>query len=71
MDDVSKPVNHTILFSPYIGKLLSYLVFITWALLTIIPLFWMFYSSFKSNEELTRDIYALPMPCLIIWMMSM
>ncbi|MDC7234338.1 MAG: carbohydrate ABC transporter permease [Spirochaetales bacterium] len=43
-----------------IGSILSYIVFITWTLITIIPLGWMFYSSFKSNEELTRDIYALP-----------
>ena len=43
-----------------LGSILSYMVFVTWALITIIPIVWMFYSSFKSNEELTRDIYALP-----------
>jgi raffinose/stachyose/melibiose transport system permease protein len=43
-----------------IGKIISYLVFIGWALLTILPLFWLGYSSLKSNEELTRDIYAFP-----------
>ena len=43
-----------------IGTSLSYLVFIIWTLITIVPLIWMLYSSFKSNEELTRDIYALP-----------
>lgn len=43
-----------------IGKVVSYFIFITWALITIIPLLWMGYSSFKSNEELTRDMWALP-----------
>jgi raffinose/stachyose/melibiose transport system permease protein len=42
------------------GTILSYSVFVLWTLITIIPLVWMLYSSFKSNEELTRDIYALP-----------
>ncbi len=43
-----------------IGKVISYIVFISWALITILPLFWMTYSSLKSNEELTRNIYAWP-----------
>lgn len=43
-----------------IGKVISYFVFISWTLITILPLFWMTYSSLKSNEELTRDIYAWP-----------
>jgi raffinose/stachyose/melibiose transport system permease protein len=43
-----------------LGKTLSYIVFVGWALLTILPLFWLAYSSLKSNEELTRDIYAFP-----------
>ncbi|MDC7240566.1 MAG: carbohydrate ABC transporter permease [Spirochaetales bacterium] len=43
-----------------VGTTLSYIVFVTWTLITIVPLIWMLYSSFKSNEELTRDIYALP-----------
>ncbi|MCX7028575.1 MAG: carbohydrate ABC transporter permease [Spirochaetes bacterium] len=42
------------------GKIVSYVVFIAWTLITVIPLVWMLYSSFKSNEELTMDIYALP-----------
>ncbi|RKX86790.1 MAG: carbohydrate ABC transporter permease [Spirochaetes bacterium] len=46
--------------SGIIGKILSYFVFITWTLITILPLFWMTYSSLKSNEELTRNIYAFP-----------
>jgi raffinose/stachyose/melibiose transport system permease protein len=44
----------------FVGTVLSYIIFILWALITVVPLGWMFYSSFKSNEELTRDIYALP-----------
>ena len=47
-------------FSARIGSILSYIIFISWTLITIVPLCWMFYSSMKSNEELTRDIYALP-----------
>jgi len=43
-----------------LGSTISYIVFISWILITIVPLVWMLYSSFKSNEELTRDIYALP-----------
>lgn len=43
-----------------IGKTLSYIVFISWVVITVLPLFWMGYSSFKSNEELTRSIYAFP-----------
>ncbi len=41
-------------------KFVSYGIFIVWALVTVLPLFWMLYSSFKSNEELTRDIYRFP-----------
>jgi len=43
-----------------IGSFISYLVFISWTLITVVPLIWMLYSSFKSNEELVKDIYALP-----------
>ena len=44
----------------HFGSFLSYFIFIGWTLLTIIPLFWMFYSSFKTNEELNRYVFALP-----------
>jgi len=44
----------------WVGRIVSYLVFVAWTLITVIPLVWMLYSSFKSNEELTLDIYALP-----------
>ncbi|MDC7247962.1 MAG: carbohydrate ABC transporter permease, partial [Sphaerochaetaceae bacterium] len=43
-----------------IGRTVAYIVFISWTLITILPIFWMAYSSFKSNEELTRNIYAFP-----------
>ncbi|HOJ99824.1 MAG TPA: carbohydrate ABC transporter permease [Termitinemataceae bacterium] len=52
--DSSSRIKH------YFGKVISYVVFIGWTLITVIPLLWMGYSSFKSNEELVRDIYALP-----------
>jgi len=42
------------------GKIISYIVLVSWVLLTVIPLIWVSYSSFKSNEELTRDIYSWP-----------
>jgi len=43
-----------------IASFFSYAIFFAWIFLTIIPLVWMFYSSFKSNQELTQNIYALP-----------
>ena len=43
-----------------LSKTFSYITFTAWALLTIMPLFWMTYSSFKSNEELTRNIFSFP-----------
>src|SRR4030042_1046440 len=43
-----------------IGVILAYILFIAWTLVTILPLFWMFYSSFKSNEELTLNMYSFP-----------
>jgi raffinose/stachyose/melibiose transport system permease protein len=46
--------------SVIVGKIISYFIFIGWTVITIGPLIWMFYSSFKSNEELTRNIYSLP-----------
>ena len=42
------------------GRIIAYVVFITWGLITVLPLIWMAYSSFKSNDELITDIYALP-----------
>ena len=53
-------VPKTSLFSRYMAKPLSYFIFILWTLITVAPLIWMTYSSFKTNEELTKDIYSLP-----------
>lgn len=44
----------------YFTKFLSYFIFIFWTLLTISPLVWMGYASFKTNEELTISMYSLP-----------
>lgn len=43
-----------------ISQVISYTVFISWILLTCIPLVWMFYSSFKTNNELNMNLYSLP-----------
>ncbi len=43
-----------------LGRVVSYTVFTTWALITVLPLVWMFYSSFKSNDELIRNPFLLP-----------
>lgn len=60
--DMSDIVNNSksALIRSNVGKVVSYTVFIVWILITTVPLIWMSYSSLKSNEELTRDIYALP-----------
>ena len=50
----------TSIFGKYLAKPLSYFIFILWTVLTIAPLVWMIYSSFKTNEELTKSIYAPP-----------
>ena len=47
-------------FGKYMAKPISYFVFILWTVITLIPLIWMLYSAFKTNEELTKDIYSLP-----------
>lgn len=47
-------------FSKYLSKPVSYFVFVLWSVITITPLVWMLYSSYKTNAELTKDIYALP-----------
>ena len=53
-------VPKTSVFSRYMAKILSYFIFILWTLITVAPLAWMGYSSFKTNEELTKDIYSWP-----------
>ena len=47
-------------FGKYFAKPLSYFIFIVWTIITVLPLFWMGYSSFKTNEELTKNIYSWP-----------
>lgn len=56
---IEKTIRSTI-WSKYISKILSYIIFATWALITLMPLVWMAYSSFKTNEELNMNIYSLP-----------
>ena len=43
-------------FGTYLAKPISYFVFIVWTCITVFPLLWMLYSSFKTNEELTKNI---------------
>jgi raffinose/stachyose/melibiose transport system permease protein len=43
-----------------LGRTVAYGVFTTWALITVLPLVWMLYSSFKSNDELIRNPFSLP-----------
>jgi raffinose/stachyose/melibiose transport system permease protein len=42
------------------NRLLIYIVFIIFAILTLYPLIWLFYSSFKPQLEIIRDSFALP-----------
>ncbi|ADN01236.1 carbohydrate ABC transporter permease [Spirochaeta thermophila] len=43
-----------------VSRVFAYVFLGSWALVTLLPLFWLSYSSFKSNEELNRDIFAFP-----------
>ncbi len=43
-----------------IARGVAYLVFILWSLITIFPLVWTFYSSFKSTHEILGSPMALP-----------
>lgn len=58
--NTQQDVLKTSFFSKYLAKPISYFVFILWSVITITPLAWMAYSSFKTNQELTKDIYSLP-----------
>jgi len=61
MSSLTAAVGHKRITSMgIVGRVVSYIVFVGWGLLTILPLIWMFYSSFKSNEELVMDIFAPP-----------
>ena len=57
---VPKEIIKKSFFGRFLAKPISYFVFILWTCITIFPLLWMLYSSFKTNEELTRNIYAPP-----------
>jgi raffinose/stachyose/melibiose transport system permease protein len=56
---VSKPAGQVRVGS-VVGKSLSYVVFVAWACITILPLVWLGYSSFKTNAEITASRLALP-----------
>jgi raffinose/stachyose/melibiose transport system permease protein len=43
-----------------LSSVLAYTVFILFAIITIFPLIWVFYSSFKPQLEIIRDAFALP-----------
>lgn len=53
-----KDVRHRV--NSVVSKIVSYFVFIFWTILTVLPVFWMTYSSFKHNRELTLDIFSFP-----------
>ncbi len=57
---VTEKTLATSIWSIYIAKPLSYIIFTAWACITLVPLVWMSYSSFKTNEELSMNIYSLP-----------
>ncbi len=57
---VTEKNSRNTLLSALVAKPLSYFVFTLWALITLMPLVWMTYSSFKTNEELNLNIYSLP-----------
>jgi raffinose/stachyose/melibiose transport system permease protein len=42
------------------GRIVSYAVMVLFTALTILPLIWLMYSSFKSNGEIIRNSLALP-----------
>jgi raffinose/stachyose/melibiose transport system permease protein len=42
------------------GKLVAYVVMVLFTALTLLPLVWLVYSSFKSNGEIIRNSLALP-----------
>ncbi len=60
MSDSKQAAGYKRTVGYWAGKTVSYFVFISWTLITLFPLVWMGYSSFKSNEELTRNMFALP-----------
>ncbi len=47
-------------FSKYLKKFFIYLPFIFWVLMTILPLLWLFYSSFKEQTEILTNMLGWP-----------
>lgn len=43
-----------------VAAVLKYVILISWALTTIIPLLWVFVNSFKTSEEIVKNGVALP-----------
>ncbi|MGL4982265.1 MAG: carbohydrate ABC transporter permease [Treponemataceae bacterium] len=43
-----------------VSKVLSYIIFVSFTVITIAPLVWMTYSSFKTNEELNISMFTMP-----------
>ncbi len=52
-------------FHQQINRTIVYMVLIAWSILSIGPLFWMFYSSFKSNSQIVANVWALPHPWIL------
>lgn len=46
--------------SYYTSRGLSYVIFVGWTIMTIAPLLWLFYSSFKTKGEIIKEVFALP-----------
>ena len=42
------------------GRIVAYLVMAFFTALTILPIVWLFYSSFKANGEIIKNVLALP-----------
>src|SRR5512138_140110 len=43
-----------------VGRVVAYTIMVFFTLLTLLPLFWLLYSSFKSNVEIIRSPLAWP-----------
>lgn len=44
-----------------VARFFSYVIMATFTILTIGPLIWMFYSSFKTHAEIVHNVFSLPM----------
>lgn len=52
--------NKKLISSGLSWKVFSYIIMVIYTLLTVGPLFWMFYSSFKPHNEIIRSAFAFP-----------